>query len=533
MNILSSLSSASLNAKNTVVTGPDIFHSGYGTSILVTKQNSLSDICYYNGNIYYSSIKNNWVGVYDVGNTTTNTPIYITGISSPYGMDVSNGNLYVACASGVNVYTINTTTVAASFSVNGATATGLSIMGNFIYVGCSDNSIYNYDLFTLNPITSYSTGMSSVQYVSSGNGYVYVGSDLTAANPDKVARYTVDNVTGNIIAANLSFITGLNQPLKVTTINGNLYVGQNGGNIARCNMNGTVLDANYVSTTNLGTVKVNVQGMTTDGIRLYAAVGDNVIIKYNKIPFPIAENASFITGLYTPADFKFYDNKLYITNNNTSGSITIRSSINGNQLGYINTFTGGQYGIDVYNNIIYSFAPSSPFKMSIYNATNYTLFKANVIIKDGGYRSVACSGNYIYISSINSKIDIHDINTFNLKATISIVTGAARYININNDTLYFINTTTVYKCPLYGNGYPINLTMTPNTISNSISLTITGGNVYTIGSSNIAQYSTGFNLLNGSFKTVPTSPDYRRIASNDTNLFINNFTGNTLSVYAL
>jgi len=524
-----------LTSKNTVVTGPDIFHSGYGTSILVTKQNSLSDICYYNGNIYYSSIKNNWVGVYDVGNTTTNTPIYITGISSPYGMDVSNGNLYVACASGVNVYTINTTTVAASFSVNGATATGLSIMGNFIYVGCSDNSIYNYDLFTLNPITSYATGMSSVQYVSSGNGYVYVGSDLTAANPDKVARYTVDNVTGNIIAANLSFITGLNQPLKVTTINGNLYVGQNGGNIARCSMDGTVLDANYVSTTNLGTAIVNVQGMTTDGIRLYAAVGDNIIIKYNKIPFPIAENASFITGLNSPIDVKFYDNKLYITNGTlTSPSITICSSINGAQLGSI-AFPANTppYGIDVYNNIMYVYnTGSSSFKLSTYNATNYT-FKANLITKDSSYRSVACSGNYIYISATSSKIDIHDINTFNLKATISIVSGAARIININNDTLYFINTTTVYKCPLYGNGYPINLTMTSNTISYSLSLTITGGNVYTIGNSSIAQYSTGFNLLNGSFRTVPTSTAYRRITSNDTNFFLINNTTNTLSVYAL
>ena len=247
------------------------------TQNIVSGLSSLSDIVYYNGNIYVSNYGGGKIGRYSLA-TRTYMSAFVTTSTNPYGIDVSNGNIYVACNSGViQIFSVYTGSSYTSVTVPSNTS-GLTIMGNFIYT--SNTSTNTINIYSLTPsvslVGSITTVTSNNNYLSSYNGNLYVCAPFESGN---VGRYTLATNGLSVTASNASFITGLSQPVKTTFLNNILYIGQNTGNIAKYSLTGTVYDKNYFSTS-FAAPKTWVQGVTTDGGSIYAGIGDRYITKF-------------------------------------------------------------------------------------------------------------------------------------------------------------------------------------------------------------------------------------------------------------
>ena len=376
---------------------------------IVSGLSSLSDIVYYNGNIYVSNYGGNKIGRYSLA-TQTYTSAFVNTSTNPYGIDVSNGNIYVACNSGViQIFSVYTGSAYGNVTVPSNTS-GLTIMGNFIYT--SNNGTNTINIYGLTPsvslVSSITTVTSYNKYLSSYNGNLYVCAPFESGN---VGRYTLATNGLSVTASNASFITGLSQPVKTTFLNNILYIGQNTGNIAKYSLTGTVYDKNYFSTS-FAAPTTWVQGVTTDGGNIYAGIGDRYITKFNVVE-PIARGITF-TGVY--------------------GLAVDKNS---------NIYTHQTYGTDV----IYKWIKSTSSIISITTGKTMT----GLAISNSGniYLQSSVDGNGIYVIQNGiSYTNNATVTPTQISSTVASYKAGQGICVDNNDNIYYVSnegTKPIYK----------------------------------------------------------------------------------------
>lgn len=192
---------------------------------------------------------------------------FITGLSSPQGIDVYQNTVYV-CSGGSTIGTYNATTGAvinANFITGLSGVSQLSYANNVIYTSSYGGGVIN----TYNATTGALITNNFIS-ISSPTGKRIIGSTLytTVYGGGRISTY--NSSTGALINSN--YITGLASPSDLTINTAN----------------------NYLYVVNAGTSSVGV---------------------YNASDSSTATtiNTSFITGLSSPFSIVYFDNILYIS----------------------------------------------------------------------------------------------------------------------------------------------------------------------------------------------------------------------------
>lgn len=245
--------------------------------------------------VLYVSTDNGKIGTYDSASGAAINASLVTGLSSPYGLAVGGGNIYVGNTGtgGLLKYTTAGAMVASPL-IPFAGAIGLAVSGNSLYTTRpqDSNKIGEYNATTGAAINAtLVTGLSTPQaFTLDGLGHMYVVNDGTGT----IGKYNTD---GSVV--NASLVTGL-----VAT--GTFYglVLDNSGNLyVSCFWNGVI--GKYDATTGAA---VNVSFLTLPGAgglafdqgTLYVAqYGPGKIGSYDAAT-GAAINASLVTGLTGP-----------------------------------------------------------------------------------------------------------------------------------------------------------------------------------------------------------------------------------------
>ena len=214
------------------------------------------------------------VGKYDVGNGSTTSSSFISGLTNPIGMAVSGNTLYVANSGGgsVNAYDTVTGTVVTGFRTisPGSNPFDVQAAGGLLYVSSrAGNTVGAYNAATGLAATSFTaiTDLSSPTGLAVANGILYV------ANRDTRTIRTYDALTGSIL--NPNFLSGVNT--QFLTASGNtLYLSQSSGvnTVTAYDIStGTAL-AGFTTITGVSTP----QGLNVVGNNLYvASFGGNAV----------------------------------------------------------------------------------------------------------------------------------------------------------------------------------------------------------------------------------------------------------------
>jgi hypothetical protein len=260
------------------------------------------------GQIYVTNYGSNTIGKYDSATGATLDASFITGLSQPWGIAVSQGILYVANFGNSTIGKYDAATGAAlnaSFItvLGGYHPRGISISGGELvvanhYANISMGKISKYDVVTGTTLNdAFITGVSAPVNIAISNGILFVSKGTST---DVISKYDV--VTGTTL--NDAFITGLysgsNAGIAVT--DGNLFVSNKASSstIGKYDVaTGTTLNDSFITgLANPGGIEVS------DGYLFVANTGAHTIRKYDLATGVSvnAPNTSFITGLQSPRD---------------------------------------------------------------------------------------------------------------------------------------------------------------------------------------------------------------------------------------
>lgn len=244
------------------------------------------------GQIYVANFASGTIGEYALSGQTINAS-FITGLSSPTGMAVSGGYLYVAQENGtIRKYTTSGTLVNASLISGLYGPWGITISGNDLFVangGGESSTIGEYTTSGATVNASLVSGLGNPTGLATDGNYLYV----TCWHTGNVGIYTTSGTAISSFGAPGAYPGGV-----VLDGNGHLYVSTLGGvgeyTTAGVPVNPLLISGGYNSGIGIA-LDGNGHLFWADN---YGGAGGNVIGEYTTNGQLI--NASFITGLSNP-----------------------------------------------------------------------------------------------------------------------------------------------------------------------------------------------------------------------------------------
>ena len=244
------------------------------------------------GQIYVANSANGTIGEYTLSGQTINVS-FITGLSSPTGMAVSGGYLYVAQENGnIRKYTTSGTLVNAALVTGLYLPWGIAISGNDLFVangGGESSTIGEYTTSGAAVNASLVSGLGNPTGLATDGNYLYV----TCWHTGNVGIYTTSGTAINTFGAPGDYPGGV-----VLDGNGHLFVSTL-NQVGEYTTAGTPVNPSLIS----GGYNSGI-GIALDGnghlfwADNYGGAGGNVIGEYTTDGQLI--NASFITGLHNP-----------------------------------------------------------------------------------------------------------------------------------------------------------------------------------------------------------------------------------------
>ena len=244
------------------------------------------------GQIYVLNSGSGTVGEYTLSGQTINAS-FITGLSSPNGLAVSGGYLYVAQENGtIRKYTTSGTLVNASLISGLYGPAGIAISGNDLFVANSGGESSTIGEYTTSGATvnaALVSGLGNPTGLATDGNYLYVACWHTG----NVGIYTTSGTAISSFGAPGAYPGGI-----VLDGKGDLYVSTLGG-VGEYTTAGVPVNALLIS----GGYNSGI-GIALDGsghlfwADNYGGAGGNVIREYTTNGQLI--NASFITGLSNP-----------------------------------------------------------------------------------------------------------------------------------------------------------------------------------------------------------------------------------------
>jgi hypothetical protein len=175
------------------------------------------------GQIYvvnYAPAGGGSIGEYSLSGAPVNTSL-VTGLTEPYGLALSGGDLYEANIGGtIGEYNAATGAVINSAFISGFTAApfGVAASGGNLFITSGNNTVGEYNAATGAPINSaFISGLSQPSFLTVSGGDIWVAG---YKNGGLVGEYNA--TTG--AAINPTLVSGLGNPWGVAVFNGNLYV---------------------------------------------------------------------------------------------------------------------------------------------------------------------------------------------------------------------------------------------------------------------------------------------------------------------
>jgi hypothetical protein len=215
---------------------------------LVSGLSSPTGIGIFGGTLFVASYFSGIMGAYDLATGAAVNTSFITGLSSPNAIAVSGGKLFVTSFFGGKISEYDAATGTAlntSFITGLYNPTGIFISGNSIFVTNGSNaahipigSIGQYDLATGAVINS-----SLVSNLDGPWGLTISGGNIFVIN-NAIGSLGEYSLSGTPINGHLAPLTN---PLGITESGGNLLVVNGGGTIAKYATSGTLLNASFIA----------------------------------------------------------------------------------------------------------------------------------------------------------------------------------------------------------------------------------------------------------------------------------------------
>ncbi len=240
----------------------------------------------------------------------------------------------------------------------GDTAQDLGFYGDKAYIVVNlSNTIQVVNRYTLEHLTTISTGLSNPRYIAFANGNAYVTNwgDASNAEDDYVA---VINLTSNIVTSSIPVTEG---PERILEYNDKLYIAHMGGYGFGNSISVIQANNNTVSSIEVGDVK---NSMTIVNNDLYVLCGgkpswaepetSGSLVKINLSTNTVTAALPFLLGNH-PSNLIFHDNKFYYTVDSNVFSKTIETNTIPTTPIFSTTAQGvyGVYSFAIANNKIY------------------------------------------------------------------------------------------------------------------------------------------------------------------------------------
>ncbi len=351
------------------------------------------------------------------------------------GIIAGSGNLSKTSAGtltlgGANTYSGTTTVSAGTLGLNGTLASNITVSSGATLSGTGSTSGTCSISGTISPATSGTTGTLSTGNFSTANGSAYT-LDITdvgtlSTNCDKIAS------TGTFTIA------------STTTINATF----SGNGISNFVSNATyswVIGTYTSGTPSIGTITVNVSGITPQGQFTVSASGGNIVLTYTPTTLTISSQAATATNLTqnTP------NNNVYTLIGTASGATVTVTAI---------TFTGTYTAADLTNFKLY------------YNTTG--TFGTTTQL-GSTITSIPSSGSSITFSGLSQTIAVGTPGYFYLTTDIPCAANGGNTLQISAVTTSNITTTSAVTGSTSASTSLSIVATTPNNVG---SVTPTAGN---------------------------------------------------------
>ena len=361
---------------------------------------------------------------------TSQTLVYGGIISGGASGNLSKTSAGTLTFSGTNTYPATTTVSAGTLNLTGSLASATTINSGATLSGTGSTSGTCSISGTISPATSGTIGTLSTGNFSMANGSAYT-LDITDVgtlntNCDKIAA------TGTFTIA------------PTTTINATF----SGNGISNFVPNATyswVIGTYTSGTPSIGTVNVNVSGITPQGQFTVSASGGNIVLTYTPTTLTISSQTATATNLTQNST----NNNIYTLIGTASGATVTVNAV---------TFTG-----------IYTAADLTNFKL-YYNTTG--TFGTTTQL-GSTITSIPASGNTITFSGLSQSIAVGTPSYFYLTADIPCAATGGNTLQINAVATTDVGTTSAVAGTTSAGSSLSVVTTTPNNVG---SVTPTAGN---------------------------------------------------------
>ena len=395
------------------------------------------------GNLYVSNAGNGQIGKYSVADGVgVDNWCTISGAALNQ-MDSDETNIYVSSNAGY-IYKIPLATgTAAIFSTLGSACSGLVITANTIYTCCESTGIV-YLINLLNGSTLSSFSMTGCRGIATNGKELYI----TTSNTHDVGLYDMEGNKWDLHFVNVS--TG---GFGCGVFNGYLYVSVIGSSsIFQVQLNTTVYPSNVLNWTATLTGTSWSSGYMdcspTSGL-IYVPIGPTLVATVNLSTGAIV-NASFLTGLSTPAACLVIGSNLYVSQTGT-GVIT-KYDLSGNLISGWTCSAPGCSTMASDGTYIYCISETL-YKLLRVNVSDGTCVNWSTGIT--GLTSITYYGGKLYVSISTGVISQVNLTTALLTTVVSapvstksfVFSNGYMYCTTSTSVVYSVNMTTLNILP--------------------------------------------------------------------------------------